>query len=199
MTALFTSSASVWDGRFANNGWMQELPDALTKLTWDNAALLSPATAKELGVKQGDMLKVTVGKESIEIAALPVPGTADGCVILPLGYGRTFKGRVCTGAGVDIYPLRTSNNTWAASAKVVATGGTNPLATTQLHFGVNTTPGKGTQERLPLLFREGTLDQYNDDPAFARHRDAGRGHDKIDREKYDDPYKKKPGIFHGRR
>ncbi len=169
MTALFTSSASVWDGRFANNGWMQELPDALTKLTWDNAALLSPATAKELGVKQGDMLKVTVGKESIEIAALPVPGTADGCVILPLGYGRTFKGRVCTGAGVDIYPLRTSNNTWAASAKVVATGGTNPLATTQLHFGVNTTPGKGTQERLPLLFREGTLDQYNDDPAFARH------------------------------
>ena len=69
---------------------MQELPDTLTKLTWDNAVLLSPATAKKLGVAQGDMLKLTVGTASIEIAALPVPGTADDCFILPVGYGRHF-------------------------------------------------------------------------------------------------------------
>ncbi len=168
-TACFVPSNTTWDGRHANNGWMQELPDTITKLTWDNAALISPKTAKTLGVKQGDVLKVSVGNKSVNIAALPVPGTADDVVILPLGYGRSFSGRVCAGAGVDIYPLRTSTNAWTASAKLSATGQTYPLATTQMHFGVNTTPGKGTQERLPLLFREGTLDQYNADPAFPKH------------------------------
>ena len=169
MEVIFVHSASVWDGKFANNGWMQELPDTITKLTWDNAALISLATAEQLGVKQGDMLKVTVGSTSIQIAALPVPGTADDCLVLPLGYGRKFAGRVCSGAGVDAYPLRTSEQKWSAPAKVVATGETYELATTQMHFGVNTTPGKGAQERIPLLYREGTLDQYNEDPAFVKH------------------------------
>ena len=168
-TVIFTPSASVWDGSFGNNGWMQELPDTITKLTWDNAALLSPATAEQLGVEQGDMLKITVGSTSIEIAALPVPGTADDCFILSLGYGRKFEGRVCTGAGVDVYPLRSANQRWSASAKVSSTGNTYELATTQLHFGIDTTPGKGTQDRLPLLYREGTLDQYNADHGFAQH------------------------------
>jgi len=168
-TVIFTPSPSVWDGCFANNGWMQELPDTLTKLTWDNAALLSPATAEKLGVAQGDMVNITVGSTSIEIAALPVPGTADDCFILPVGYGRKFEGGVCSGAGTDVYPLRTSKNAWTVEATVVATGKTYPLATTQMHFAVNSTPGKGTQERLPLLYREGTLDQYIADPAFVRH------------------------------
>ncbi len=168
-TACFVPSGTVWDGRHANNGWMQELPDTITKLTWDNAALISPKTANDLGVKQGDMLKISVGSKSVSIAALPIPGTADDVVILALGYGRTFGGRVCAGAGVDMYPIRTSTNAWAVTAKLSATGQTYPLATTQMHFGVNTTPGTGAQERLPLLFREGTLDQYNTDPAFAKH------------------------------
>ena len=168
-TACFVPSGTVWDGRHANNGWLQEMPDSITKLTWDNAGLISPKTAEALGVKQGDMLKVSVGSKSVSIAALPVPGTADDVIMLPLGYGRAFSGRVCTGAGTDVYPLRSTNNTWSAPAKVSATGDTYPLATTQMHFGVDTTPGKGAQERLPLLFREGTLDQYNADPAFAKH------------------------------
>ena len=168
-TVMFVPSPSVWDGRFGNNGWMQELPDTITKLTWDNAALLSPATAKKLGVAQGDMLNIAVGSNNIEIAALPVPGTADDCIMLQLGYGRKFAGRVCSGAGVDVNPLRSTKHLWSAPATVVATGATYPLATTQMHFGVNTTPGKGTQERLPLLYREGTLDQYNADPSFPQH------------------------------
>ena len=167
-TVLFTPSPTVWDGRFANNGWMQELPDTLTKLTWDNAVLLSPATARALDVKQGDMLRIEVGGASIEIAALPVPGTADDCFVLPLGYGRKFEGRVCKGAGVDAYPLR-NENMWSAPAKVTKTGTTYPLATTQMHFAVDTTPGKGAQDRMPLLYREGTLDQYNKDPGFVSH------------------------------
>jgi molybdopterin-containing oxidoreductase family iron-sulfur binding subunit len=168
-TVVFIASPSVWDGCFANNGWMQELPDALTKLTWDNAALLSPATAEKLGVKEGDMLKITAGATSIEIAALPIPGTADDCFILPVGYGRKFEGRVCTEAGTDVYPLRTSDTAWSTQATVTATGETYPLATTQMHFSVDTTPGKGAQDRLPLLYREGTLGQYNHDPTFAQH------------------------------
>ena len=169
MSVVFTPSAAVWDGRFANNGWMQELPDTITKLTWDNAALLSPATAEQLGVAQGDMLQIAVGSNNIQIAALPVPGTADDCFILPLGYGRKFEGRVCSGAGVDVNPLRSTKHRWTATATVSATGETYKLATTQMHFGVNTTPGKGTQERLPLLYREGTLEQYNADHGFPQH------------------------------
>ena len=165
----FVPSGSVWDGRYANNGWMQELPDSITKLTWDNAALISPKTAAALGVEQGDVLKVTVNGVEINIAALPVPGTADDTIILSIGYGREFGGRVCTGAGVNVYPLRASANTWSAPATVAATGNTYPLATTQMHFDVNSTPGKGTQERLPLLYREGTVGQFEHDPAFAQH------------------------------
>ena len=169
ITAVFSPSGSVWDGRFANNGWLQEIPDTITKLTWDNAAVISPTTAKKLGIKLGDMLTINcVGSRKISIAALPVPGTADDVVILPLGYGRRFAGRVCTGAGTDVYPLRI-NDEWFTSATVTPTGETYPLATTQMHFEVDSTPGKGTQERLPLLFREGTLDQYKEHPHFAQH------------------------------
>ena len=168
-TACFVPSGTIWDGVHANNGWLQELPDSITKLTWDNAALLSPKTAEALGVKQGDMLNISVGNNSISIAALPVPGTADDVVMLSLGYGRGFAGRVCTGAGTNVYPLRSTKHAWSAAAEIKATGETYPLATTQMHFAVDTTPGHGAQERLPLLFREGTLDEYNAEPAFAKH------------------------------
>ena len=88
---VFVPSGTVWDGRFANNGWMQELPDTITKLTWDNAALISPKTAKEKGLKQGDMVNVSVDDKSVDIAVLPVPGTADDVVVLPLGYGQNIQ------------------------------------------------------------------------------------------------------------
>ncbi|MDP7008881.1 MAG: TAT-variant-translocated molybdopterin oxidoreductase [Phycisphaerales bacterium] len=168
-TLVFKPSSSLWDGRLANNGWMQEIPDTITKLTWDNAAILSPNTAKKFGVQEGDLLEIKVKKNTITIAALPVPGTAEDVIVLPLGYGRRFAGRVCAGAGTDVYPLR-GNNVWFARAdEVRATGDTYPLATTQMHFDLDTTPGKGTQERLPLLFREGTLEEYNHHPNFAKH------------------------------
>ncbi len=166
---VFVPSGSVWDGQFANNGWMQELPDTITKLTWDNAALISPKTAEEKGLKQGDLIEVIVDGKSIEIAVLPVPGTADDVVVLALGYGRTFAGHVCTDAGVNVYPLRNSKDPWVNTVGILPTGKTYPLATTQTHFGIDTTPGKGAQERLPLLYREGTLSQYKQKPDFAQH------------------------------
>ncbi|MEE2912479.1 MAG: TAT-variant-translocated molybdopterin oxidoreductase, partial [Planctomycetota bacterium] len=169
---VFVPSGSAWDGQFANNGWMQELPDTITKLTWDNAALISPKTAQKHNVKQGDLLKVVINSDhsnTLEIAALPVPGTADDVVVLPLGYGRTFKGHICTDAGVNVYPLRNSEDPWAGTVKFAPTGKTYPLATTQMHFEIDTTPGRGAQERLPLLYREGTLSQYKHEPDFAKH------------------------------
>ncbi|MEN1681512.1 MAG: TAT-variant-translocated molybdopterin oxidoreductase [Planctomycetota bacterium] len=91
---VFTASSHTYDGRFANNGWLQETPDPVTKLTWDNAALVSFETAKELGVKQGELLKLTVGEEELLAPVFLQPGQAPGSIGLALGYGRTAAGRV---------------------------------------------------------------------------------------------------------
>jgi molybdopterin-containing oxidoreductase family iron-sulfur binding subunit len=90
---------AVHDGRFANNGWLQELPDPVSKLVWDNAAAISPATARELGVEEGGNLSISAAGKSITVPALIQPGTADGVVALTLGHGRTRGGRVAVEAG----------------------------------------------------------------------------------------------------
>ncbi len=99
---------SVYDGRFANNGWLQELPDPITKLVWDNAALLSPKTAKALGVANDDLIKIESGGRSVEAAVHVVPGHAEDTIQLNLGYGRNVVGRIGQGAGFNAYALRTS-------------------------------------------------------------------------------------------
>ena len=106
LEAVFVADASVYDGRFANNAWLQEMPDPLSKIAWDNAALLSPATAAAAGVKHGDVVRLARGDKAVEIAAYVMPGQADGTVVLPLGYGRTAAGRVGDGVGVNAYVLR---------------------------------------------------------------------------------------------
>jgi molybdopterin-containing oxidoreductase family iron-sulfur binding subunit len=126
--------AKVDDGRFANNGWLQELPSPITKLTWGNGALLSPATALELGVRDGDLVRLDLDGRSLEIAAMILPGQADYSVGVSLGYGRTACGRVGREVGYNAYALRT------AKAPDVAIGLTihrverrSTLATTQDH------------------------------------------------------------------
>ncbi len=96
---VFTASSQTYDGRFANNGWLQEAPDAITKLTWDNVALVSPATAKQVGVSQGELLNLIVTDEEgtarqLAAPAFILPGQADNSIALALGYGRTAAGRV---------------------------------------------------------------------------------------------------------
>ncbi|HBS28551.1 MAG TPA: hypothetical protein DEB06_03650, partial [Phycisphaerales bacterium] len=116
---LFVPCARVHDGRFANNGWLQELPDTVTKVAWDNPLLVSPATAKRLGIttdrhsvtplyNHGPMCSITLGGRTVEAPAWIQPGLAEGTVVLTLGYGRRVSGRVGTGTGFDLYPLRTS-------------------------------------------------------------------------------------------
>jgi molybdopterin-containing oxidoreductase family iron-sulfur binding subunit len=154
----FRPSPYLHDGRYANDGWLQELPDPVTKLTWDNPALLSPATAKTLGVADEDLVTVTVRGQALTLPVTIVPGQADGTVMLTLGYGRSKVGRIGTGVGADAYRLRSSAAPDIDTATLAKAAGTAKLAPTQEH---------GSMEGRPLI-REGTLTEYKHDPAFAQ-------------------------------
>jgi hypothetical protein len=90
---VFKPDPAVFDGRFANNGWLQELPKPNTKLTWDNAAMISPQTAQKLGLKDGNYVKLQLGRREVKAGVVLVPGHADNSITLHLGYGRRKAGR----------------------------------------------------------------------------------------------------------
>ncbi len=96
---------TIWDGRFINNGWLQELPKPLTHTVWDNAALISPADASRLQLKNGDMVSIGAIDEQIEIPVWIAPGHATACITIFVGYGRRVVGRVGEGTGFDVRPL----------------------------------------------------------------------------------------------
>lgn len=152
--AWYTSS-SMYDGRFANNGWMQEAPDTMTKLVWMNAALVSPKTAKDLSLEDGDMVKISVNGKSAEFPVMKQPGHADGSVSISLGYGRSKVGRVGKGVGHDAYALRSTD------AYSFTTGAT--LSKTGTRVGLPTTQHHHSLEGRPLL-REASLAEYKKDP-----------------------------------
>jgi len=154
----FRPSPYLHDGRYANDGWLQELPDPVTKLTWDNPALLSPADAKKLGVADEDLITITVRGRSLTLPVTVVPGQADGTVVLTLGFGRRDVGRIASGVGFDVYTLRTSAAPDFDAATVAKSAGTAKLAPTQEH---------GSMEGRPLI-REATLEEYKHEPAFAQ-------------------------------
>lgn len=172
LAAVFLPDASVLDGRFANNAWLQEVPDPITKLTWDNAALLAPATATRLGVRDGDVVRLSVAGRDLEVAVFALPGMAEDTVGLPLGYGRRRAGKVGTGVGFDTYQLRTLAGFHTASGVSVAkTRRRYPLASTQDHHAIDTIGFAERARRLGELVREGTLATYLADEEFARSRD----------------------------
>jgi molybdopterin-containing oxidoreductase family iron-sulfur binding subunit len=154
----FAADPCLHDGRYANNGWLQELPDPLTKLTWDNAALISPKTARDRRLDNGDMVALSLGGRQIEVPVWKAPGTADNVVVLPLGYGRRW-GNVAEGAGFDVYPLRTGEALYFKSgARLEKTGEHYTLATTQEHGYLR---ARLTRDRRPLV-RETTVEVYRD-------------------------------------
>ncbi len=174
---VLVPSYAVDDGRYANNGWLQEMPDPVTKLTWDNAALMSPMFAHGLKVTNGDLVRVTVTEKTndpngkpiareLVIAALISPGHADNSVTISLGYGRKQTGPVGEEAGFNAYLLRTPNNPHYIvadgqaidSVKVEKVGGRYPLSITQDHWSIE---GRG-------LVREATLEGYRADHEFAQ-------------------------------
>jgi MoCo/4Fe-4S cofactor protein with predicted Tat translocation signal len=168
LEAVFVPDNRMYDGRFTNNAWLQELADNVTKLTWDNAALLSYATANRLGVKHGDVIVLKQGGRALEIAAYVLPGQDDGTVVLPLGYARTAAGRVGNGVGFDTYGLRTSEAMYRADGAVLErTSRTHVLACTHDHYAIDTVGMEERGRRVGALVREGTLAEYKANPSFA--------------------------------
>ena len=174
MEVRFMRDRRIGDGRQANMGWLQELPDPMTTLTWDNAALMSFATAESLGVKHESMVKLELDGRSIEMPVYLMPGHADGSVSLQLGFGRTAAGHVAglnddevDTVGFDVNPLRGSA-ALAIGLTVTALGGRYKLALTQDHFAIDEIGQKGRDERLPELVKEGTVADFEEQPRFAK-------------------------------
>jgi Fe-S-cluster-containing dehydrogenase component len=134
---VLVPDATVGDGRWSNNAWLQELPKPPTQLVWDNAALIAPSLARSLDVASGDLLLLSVGGRQLEAAAWIMPGHAPGCVALSLGYGRTAAGSNGNGRGFNAYPLRLPGRDWEVSGLTLApTGRKYPLVSTQTHFSM---------------------------------------------------------------
>lgn len=159
----------VYDGRYANNGWLQETPDYLTKLTWDNALLVSPSTADALDLIHENLVKITVGERSIEAPVYIMPGIANNTAALALGYGRTQAGRIGEGVGVNAYGLRTTGSGDILSGITLEKTGRNyPLSSTQDHHAIDEIGMKERSYRAGKLIQEGDLEKYKKEPAFAK-------------------------------
>ncbi|MCB2204541.1 TAT-variant-translocated molybdopterin oxidoreductase [bacterium] len=169
MEIVYRISPAVHDGRYANNGWLQEFPDPITKLTWDNAALISRATAEELGVKDGDLLRLSIGGHEAPMPVWTLPGQADYTVTVTLGYGRRHAGRIGTGVGFNSYRLRRSDAMHFDRGVQLGTPFADyKLACVQDHHGLDLEDmaRTGIQERLPQIYREGTVEEYEKHPDF---------------------------------
>lgn len=158
LEVVLAPDSSVFDGRYANNAWLQEAPDPVTKLTWENAAWIGSVTFRRLGLKEGQHVKISVGGAEIEIPAIEAPGHATNSITLPLGYGRKDVGTVGSNRGVNAYALRKQPGAFVLSgAKVEALATVAELAITQ---NQNTMEGRA-------VYREGTLETFNKTPDFA--------------------------------
>ncbi|HKN76492.1 MAG TPA: TAT-variant-translocated molybdopterin oxidoreductase [Candidatus Acidoferrum sp.] len=174
---IFRPDSNVHDGRYANNGWLQELARPVTKITWDNAALVSPRLAEKLGLTQraaarggehgqivSNVIDISISNSKVTAAAWILPGQADDVVVLPLGYGRKNAGFTGSNKGFNAYVVRASTGPWTVTAGTDAikkTGDDYPLACTQYHF----------QMEGRKILATGTLAEYQKNPMFAHEGD----------------------------
>ena len=155
--------STIYDGQFSNNGWLQELPKPMTKLTWDNAVLIGPKMAERLQIASKDVVELELNGKKVTGAAWIQAGHPDNSITVFLGYGRTRAGRVGTAQGFDAYQLRTSAAPWfTTGVQIRKTGDTYKLASTQGMQSMDTPDGA----HRPLV-REATLEEYRKDPNFA--------------------------------
>jgi molybdopterin-containing oxidoreductase family iron-sulfur binding subunit len=152
LEVIFRPDPAIYDGRFANNGWLQEWPRPLSKMTWDNAAILSPADAHRFGVETGDKVSLTYRGRTLTAPVWVQPGHVNGATTLYLGYGRTRSGKTGTGVGFNPYGLRTANAPWHdVGLEVKKTSGTYLFASTQNDYQLDTRRN---------LIHSGDLDEY---------------------------------------
>jgi MoCo/4Fe-4S cofactor protein with predicted Tat translocation signal len=155
----FAPDPKVHDGRFANNAWLQELPHPITKLTWDNAVLLSQTTATKLGVITGDLVEITYRQRTLEGPVMIQPGHADDVVTLPLGYGRAGAEQVARGVGFNAGLIRTGDAPWFdGGATLIKIGSNYKFGITQDHWSMapdgRTTPPPAVETTLATLMNE---------------------------------------------
>jgi MoCo/4Fe-4S cofactor protein with predicted Tat translocation signal len=170
---VFRADPAIFDGRFANNGWLQELPKPITKLTWDNAAMMSAATSQKLNVTTGDYVKLQVGNREAKAGVMVVPGHADDSVTLHLGYGRRRAGNVGTGTGFNANFIRTSSAPWIATGlRVEKTSEKYYFAVTQHQYAIDLQGHPAEKESVEAfrrdLVRVATLEEFRKDPNFAK-------------------------------
>ncbi|MGO4515669.1 TAT-variant-translocated molybdopterin oxidoreductase [Terriglobus sp. 2YAB30_2] len=128
----FKPDVSLYDGRYANNGWLQEVPKQVTHLSWDNAALMSMETMKKLGVEETEMVELTVGGNKVKAPVLMVPGHPQGSITVHVGFGSTI-GRVATGHGFNAYAVSTSSAASWTGGSAKKTEGTYDVCVTTVH------------------------------------------------------------------
>lgn len=156
---VFRPDPTIWDGRYANNGWLQELPKPLTTLTWDNAVLLAPKTAEKLGVASEDQVSVTTKQGKLTLPVWVMPGQPEDVATVFFGYGRRDVGLVGKDAGFDAYALRGSGGMWfETGAKIERVGGVYALASTQMHHAME---GRD-------LVRDATVAEFAANPQFKK-------------------------------
>ncbi|RMF64285.1 MAG: 4Fe-4S dicluster domain-containing protein, partial [Calditrichaeota bacterium] len=159
LEVAFRPDPTIWDGRYANNGWLQELPKPLTKLTWDNAVMLSPQTAEKLQVENEDLVELRYGGRTVRGAVWILPGQPDGTVTVHFGHGRERVGQVGQRTGFNAYALRRVDAPWFdRGLQVHKTGEKSRLATTQHHHNMENRH----------LVRSGTLAEFLAHPEFVR-------------------------------
>jgi molybdopterin-containing oxidoreductase family iron-sulfur binding subunit len=173
LEVVFRPDPAIGDGEFSNNSWLQELPKPITRLTWDNAAMISPATAQQLGLTTGDYVTLRLAGREMHAGVYMVPGHADKSITLHLGYGRRLGGSIGTGPGFNAYLLRTSSGAWMARGlQIEKTGQKYYFASTQQQYTIDT-EGHPAEEESNAAFnrdlvRIATFDEFQKNPNFAK-------------------------------
>jgi MoCo/4Fe-4S cofactor protein with predicted Tat translocation signal len=170
---VFRPDPTIGDGRWANNAWLQELPKPLTKITWDNAVALSPATAWRLGLTTGDVVNLNLGGWKASGPVWAVPGHADNSATITLGYGRRRAGHVGSGFGLNGYLLRTSSALAIPNGlQIEKTGQTYLMAATQIHHPIERNNQQVEEESENAFARDlvriATLEEFRKNPQFAK-------------------------------
>ncbi len=173
---VFEPDFKIYDGRFANNAWLQELADPVTKLTWENAVLVAPATAEALGIEESTRVKLSLDGHDVTLPALYAPGQAEGSLRVALGYGRKTLGHVggleedgVEPIGSDTYELRSTKSYYfAGGVKVTPTGEKYRVGSTQHLWNIDQIGKDGEADRVDDLVREGKMEEFKEKPDFAK-------------------------------
>ena len=182
---IFRPDPNIYDGRWSNVGWLQELPKPVTSLSWDNAAIVSGATLTKLGLEEADIVELSVGNGKVKAPVIVAPGHPDNSVTVYLGYGREFAGRVGSGAGFNAYLIRPSFAPLYATGSLKKVDGKWGIALTKSHYqdhrGKNLTEHGDQNWSLEAdealgprgIIRYATLEEFKANPNFA-HEGEGR-------------------------